>query len=143
MCLRECVSNLLLVVRTIDILKSLGFYIKIEKAEIITKQHITFLGGIIDSLHMTITLTNEKNQRILKVCTASKLAHTLTIRGFAKLTGNVVGSMEAVSCVQRIFYIFVGNLKETKLNHFNRTDNFQAKITLSDLYKIRGHLVGK
>ena len=63
----KCAEN---VIRTIDILESLGFYIKMEKSEIIPKQQITFLGVIIDSLHMTITLTNEKKQKNLKLCTA-------------------------------------------------------------------------
>ena len=56
----KCAEN---VIRTIDILESLGFYIKMEKSEIIPKQQITFLGVITDSLHMTITLTNEKKQK--------------------------------------------------------------------------------
>ena len=89
----KCAEN---VIRTIDILESLGFYIKMEKSEIITKQQITFLGVIIDSLHMTITLTNEKKRNILKLCTAAKLTHTLTIRELAKLIGNLVASMEAI-----------------------------------------------
>ena len=37
----KCAKN---VVSTIDILESLGFYIKMEKSEIIPKQQITFLG---------------------------------------------------------------------------------------------------
>ena len=52
-----------------------------EKSEIIPKQQITFLGVITDSLHMTITLTNEKKQNILKFCTAARLAHTLLLLG--------------------------------------------------------------
>ena len=71
----KCAENVI----RIDILESLGFYIKMNKSEIIPKNH--FFGGvIIDSLHMTITLTNEKKQKILKLCTAARLAHTLTIR---------------------------------------------------------------
>ena len=51
----KCAEN---VIRTIDLLENLGFYIKIEKSEIIPKQQVTFSGVIIDSLHMTITLTS-------------------------------------------------------------------------------------
>ena len=74
-----------------------------EKSEIIPKQQINFLGVIIDSLHMTITLTNEKKQKILKLCTAARLAHTLTIRELANLIGNLVASMEVVP-YGRLFY---------------------------------------
>ena len=56
----KCAEN---VIRTVDILESLGFYIKMEKSEIIPKQQITFLGVIIDSLHMTITFTMKRNKK--------------------------------------------------------------------------------
>ena len=52
---------------------------------------------------MTITLTIEKKQIILDLCTAARLAHTFTIRELTKLIGNLVASMEAVPC-GRLFY---------------------------------------
>ena len=105
----KCAEN---VIRTIDILENLGFYIKMEKLEITPKQQITLLGVIIDSLLITITLTNEKKQKNLKLCTAGRLAHTLTIKELAKLIGNLIDSMEAVPYGR----LFIGNLKEKKSN---------------------------
>ena len=67
-----------------------------DKSEIISKQQITFLGVITDSLHMTITLTIGKKQKILNLCTATRPGHTLTIRELVKLIGNLVASMEDV-----------------------------------------------
>ena len=57
---------------------------------------------------MTITLNIEKKQKILILCTAARLAHTLTIRELAKLLGNLVASMEAVPYGR----LFIGNSKE-------------------------------
>ena len=108
----RCAEN---VIRTIEILDSLGFYIKIDKSEIIPKQQITFLGVIIDFFHLTITLTIEKKQNILNLCTAARLAHTLTTTELAKLIGNLVASMEAAHYRR----LFIGNLKEIKLNLLN------------------------
>ena len=125
----KCAEN---VIRTIDILESLGFYIKIEKSEIIPKRQVTFLGVIIDSLHMTITLTNEKKQKHLKLYTAARLAHTLTIRELTKLIRNLVASMEAVP-YGRLFYRQLERDKIKSLQH--NKGNFEAKITLSDLSK--------
>ena len=68
-----------------------------EKPKITPKQQINFWGVIIDSLHITIKLTNEKKQKILKLCTDARLAYTLTIRELAKLIGNLVASMEAAA----------------------------------------------
>ena len=45
---------------------------------------------------MTVILNIEKNKKNLNLYTAAKLAYTLTISGLAKLTGNLVASMEAV-----------------------------------------------
>ena len=66
------------VIRKIEILESLGFYIKADKSEIIPKQQITLLGVIIDSLHIKKTLTIEKKQ-ILNLCPAARVAHTLLL----------------------------------------------------------------
>ena len=118
-------------IRPIDILESLGFYIKMEKSEIIPKQQITFLGVIIDSLHMTVTLTNEKKQKKLKLCTAARLAHTLTIKELVKLIGNFVAPMEAVP-YRRLFY---RQLEREKKSLKQSKGNFEAKITISDLSK--------
>ena len=64
---------------------------------------------------MTITLTNEKKQKILKLCTAARLTHTLNIRELPKLIGNLVASMEAVS-YGRHFY---RQLERDKINLLN------------------------
>ena len=120
----KCAEN---VIRTKDPLESLRFYIKMEESEIIPKQQITFLELITDSLHMTVTLTNEKKQKILKLRTAARLAHTLTIRELAKLIGNLAASMEAVP-YGKLFY---RQLEREKINK----GNFEAKTALSDLSK--------
>ena len=130
----KCAKN---VTRTIKILKSLGFYIKTDKSEIIPKQQITLLEVIIDSLHMTITLTSEKKQKILKLCTAARLAHTLTIRELP--IGNLVASMEAVP-YGRLFY---RQLERDKIKSLQQNKgNFEEKISLSDLSK-KSSLDGK
>ena len=81
---------------------------------------------------MTITLTNEKKQKVLKLCTAARLAHTLTIRELAKLIGNLVASMEAVPN-RKPFY---RQLEREKIKSLQQNKgNFEAKIALSDLSK--------
>ena len=136
----KCAEN---VVRTIEIQKSLGFYINIDKSEIIPKQQITFLGVIVDSFYMTITLTNEKKQKKqkkLSLCAAARLAHTLTIREFAKLIGDLVASMEAVP-YGRLFY---RQLERDKIKSVQQNKgNSEAQITLSNLSIKITHLVGK
>ena len=56
----KCAEN---VIRTIEVLGSLGFYINIDKSEIIPKHQITFPGVIIGSFHIKIILSIEKKQK--------------------------------------------------------------------------------
>ena len=84
------------------------------------------------TLHITITLTNEKKQKVLNLCTAARLAHTLTIRELVKLIGNLVASMKAVH-YGRLFY---KQLERDKIKSLQQNKgNFKAKIVLSDLSK--------
>ena len=81
---------------------------------------------------MTIKLTIEKKQRVLNLCTAARLAHTLTIRELAKLIGNLVASMEAIP-YGKLFY---RQFERDKIKSLQQNKgNLGAKITLSDLSK--------
>ena len=88
---------------------------------------------------MTVTLTIEKKQKILNLCTAAKLAHTLSIRELAKLVGNFVASMEAVP-YGRLFY---RQLERTKLNLFNKTKEILKERLHFQISPKKTHLVGK
>ena len=59
----DCFSNVL---NTIEILRSLGFNIHPDKSKFIPTQCITYLGFILNSFQMTITLTLEKKQKKIK-----------------------------------------------------------------------------
>ena len=76
---------------------------------------------------MTITLTIEKKQKFLNLCTAARSAHTLNIMELAKLIGNLVASMEAVPN-RRLRY---RQLERDKVKFLQQNKgNFEAKITL-------------
>ena len=66
------------------------------------------------------------------MCTAARLAHTLTIRELAKLIGNLVAFMEAVP-YGKLFY---RQLEREKIKSLQQNKgNFEAKIALSHLSK--------
>ena len=60
-----CVINML---DTISIMHSLGFVVHPEKSSINPKQQIVFLGFVIDSTTMTLSLTLERKRKIIKGC---------------------------------------------------------------------------
>ena len=90
----DCLSNVL---NTIKILRSLGFTILPEKSKFIPTQRITFLGFILNSVQMTITLTLEKKEKILNLCHDILKEDVVTIRFLSKLLGNLVAASPAVT----------------------------------------------
>ena len=60
----DCFSNVL---KAIEILRSLGFTLHPKKSKFIPTQCITYLGFILNSVQMTITLTLEKKEKILNL----------------------------------------------------------------------------
>ena len=57
----DCFRNVL---NTIKVLRSLGFTIRPDKSKFTPAECITYLGFILNSVQMTITLTQEKKEKI-------------------------------------------------------------------------------
>ena len=89
-----CLDN---VIDTIKLLRNLGFTIHPEKSVLTPTQKITFLGFILDSVKMTITLTKERKEKIYGSCTSllDKDGSTV-IRELAQTIGNLVSAFRAV-----------------------------------------------
>ena len=91
-------SNICLVnVRaTVNLLRDLGFTIHPGKSVLIPTQQITFLGFIIDSVNMNITLTDVRKATILELCSKLLTKRQITIRELAQTIGTLVSSFRAV-----------------------------------------------
>ena len=108
--------------------RRLGFTIHPDKSFLTPSTKITFLGVVLDSKAMTITLT-EKKKAALQVFTLQVLRkHSCTIRTIACLIGHLVASLPA-SLYGALYYRSL----EIDKNHalaINR-GNFDAKMSLS------------
>ena len=82
---------------TIEILKSLGFTIHPEKSKFIPTQCIIYLGFILNSVQMTITLTLKKKEIILNLCQEILRENVVAIRFLSKLIGTLVATFAAVT----------------------------------------------
>jgi hypothetical protein len=90
----ECWTNFL---DTVELLRSLGFVIHPKKTTFMPSTCTEFLGFIIDSILMTVTLTLEKKQHIISMCDA--IIHgssSASIRDIAKLLGKISSSFIGV-----------------------------------------------
>ena len=81
---------------TVQLLISLGFTIHAEKSVITPTQEIIFLGFVINSIYMTLTLTQEKKNKIKELCIYILKQKRVTIRNIAVLLGNFTAAIEAV-----------------------------------------------
>lgn len=90
----ECHRNTLFV---IDLLESLGFRINREKSELIPSHRIPFLGFVVDSVQMSITLPMEKILSIQSMAILLKDSlQTVSLRMLSKFIGMCSATRPAV-----------------------------------------------
>ena len=88
---------LLNITATTGLLTALGFKIKHEKSVLAPTQTIKFLGFLLDSVQMVISLTVERKVRILAVCKSLMGTNLLKIRDDASGIGSLVAALPGVS----------------------------------------------
>ena len=72
----ECLQN---IKATCDILRKAGFVINDKKSSFIPSQEITYLGFILNSKTMTISLPNDKRQKFIHFVYYLKINVTLSL----------------------------------------------------------------
>ena len=78
------------------LLRSLGFIIHPEKSVLRLTPSIEYLGVIIDTIAMSVTVTQEKKDNLKACCSHLLQRHTMKIREVAKVIGLIVSSFPAV-----------------------------------------------
>lgn len=90
---QECMMN---VHATVQLFRSLGFTVHPGKLVLHPALSIQYLGVIIDSKSMTVRLTDERKDNLMKCCKQLLKAKKLTIRDLAKVIGKIMASFPAV-----------------------------------------------
>ena len=124
----ECLAN---VQATADLLESLGFHIHPDKSILNPSQNIQFLGFDIDTVSMTISLTQEKKNGI-RIKAAQLLSYTTSIRNVASFIGKLTAAFEAIP-LGRLHHRNLEWAKIKALNHYKW--NFDKQCTLSSRAK--------
>ena len=113
---------------TVHLLQKLGFTIHPDKSILIPTQIIVFLGFVINSLDMTISLTLEKLGKILHMVRHILDAEYITIRAVASCIGLLVSSFPAV----QFGPLYYRNLEICKNRALYRAKgNFDTSIVLT------------
>jgi len=102
----RCFQNVL---KTITMFDSLGFVIHPEKSCLMPSQEIEYLGLVINSVNMTVSLTEKKKLKIIELCNLLLEKPKIPIREVAKLLGYMSFSFIAVEygklhyrCLERV-----------------------------------------
>ena len=117
------------IIAAIKLLQRLGFTIHSEKSELDPVTRIIFLGFIIDSISMTVTLTDEKKEKLLKLINETLAKGSVKIRQVASLIGKMVSSCPG-SLYGPLYYRNIEHDKNIFLKR-NR-GNYEKLMQLSD-----------
>ena len=112
-----------------SVLQKLGFTIKTDKSQLQPKQRIQFLGFIVDSVTMTVSLPDEKKAKIIEMIDSVLLRHTVKIALVASLVGHFVASFPA-SMYGPLYYRSIERSKNRALKKFK--GNYEALMILSE-----------
>ena len=110
------------------LLQSLGFTIDPEKSALKPKQKLTFLGFVLNSKTITLTLTDVKKEKIIKLGKGIINSQYITNRELAQFIGNIVTTFETV-LTGPLHYKDMETLKTPKLKE--NKGKFDAKITIN------------
>ena len=121
-----CLNNIR---ATVALLRELGSTIHPEKSVLVPTQQIIFLGFVIDSVKMTITLTEERKQSIYTLCQNILSYYQATIRELAQAIGVIVSSFRAVPYDQ----MYSRKLEKCKVQSLATSGgNFDRKAYISE-----------
>ena len=121
----DCAQNIL---QTIAIFTKLGFVVHPKKSVLNPSHKITFLGFIINSLTMTVSLSHEKTSALQNLVWKILKAHQVTIRDLAKCLGKIISVFPA-SFQGPLHYRWLEHDKTAGLR--SNKGNFDTKISLS------------
>jgi len=89
----KCTDN---VNHTIELLDKLGFTLHPEKSCLVPTQVLVYLGFVLNTIRMVVSLTSEKRDKIINKCKLLLKKLTCSIRELAEVIGSVVAAEPGV-----------------------------------------------
>ena len=126
----ECENN---VQATTKLFDSLGLYVHPDKSILEPSQVLEFLGFVLNSVTMTVTLSHAKAENIKHVCKDLLTRTQPTIREVAVVIGKLVASCPGVA-MGPLFYRQLENDKTAALKFHH--GNFDESMVLSPTAKV-------
>ena len=115
--------------RTVQLLKNLGFVIQEEKSCLNPSQQLEYLGFVLDSVTMTVKLTHARVEKVVKACEKLLNDSHPTILNLAEVIGLMVSSFPGVE-YGPLYYRSLDMAKTDGLRQ--NKGNFSDQILLND-----------
>ncbi|GFO24388.1 Pol polyprotein [Plakobranchus ocellatus] len=110
-----------------SVLKSLGFDIS-PKSALTPSQEIHHLGFILNSEHMTVTLSGDKREHVETLINKVLLTPMITVRTLAQTVGTLIACFPAIEYGQ----LYHRHLEILKINSLKTVYDFERLILLSE-----------
>jgi len=125
----ECLAN---IKETLKVFLSLGFTVNSEKSALVPTQELTFLGFLLNSHLMTVTMSQEKKEKLKSLCLEALNNEPHTIRFVARVIGKIVSSLPGVD-FGRLHY---RSLERDKIQALSLNNgDFEGLMYISSLAK--------
>ena len=121
----ECARN---VTHARALFTDLGFVINEDKSITIPTQQLQFLGFILDSTLMRITLTPDKKEKLITLCSSVLAKAEVTIAELSQIIGTIVSSLPGVE-YGKLHYRQLEIDKNTALKRYK--GDYKALLSLS------------
>ena len=115
----------------IFLLQHLGFVINFKKCVLEPTQEIEFLGMIVNSKTMTLTLPLEKVQKIKNQCLEIYQAQEITLLELTRLLGTLASTIQAILPARLQFRY----LQQQQISTLRKCVSFMTKVKLNPLAK--------
>lgn len=121
----ECYENVL---ETVMLLRELGFPIHEEKSVLVPSQVLTCLGFVLNSITMTVQLTDSRKEKLKNACLNLVNKENCTVQQVAEVIGLLVSSLPGVE----LGPLHYRSLERDKSNALRENKgNFGSSMTLS------------
>lgn len=123
---KECLDN---AIQTVSLLKKLGFYINEEKSILTPSQKLTYLGFELNSLNMTVKLTDSRITKLKLACKKLLEKGQSSIQNLAEVIGLIVSSFPGVEYGP----LYYRSLEQDKTQALRENKgNFSGLVILSE-----------
>ena len=121
----ECYEN---IISSVKLIRSVGYTVHAKKSILVPTQEIDFLGFILNSANMTVTLLQEKKEKIRSLCLDILSNPHITIQKLACIIGNFISAMPAIP-FGKLHYRTLETSKILALKH--NAGNFDSMLSLN------------